>query len=129
MDYFHQNCGDSSYEEQLQKEAYLISKIANSDLVKEWGSCMARDKQGLFVTAIAPENSDSSWDNKQFSVQIFWFSKENSVIDNINLSWVGSNIRTEFDTIEKNGFNVSKNIKPMKSYTYDSICFKFGLKI
>ena len=91
MDYFSTNCGNSSYEEQLETEANLMTRIASSVIVNNWRECMV-EKNGVFAYPIFQDE-----DMLLFSVRVEYKAKGAHYIKNLAMEWFGDNLDTITD--------------------------------
>lgn len=88
LDYYENNCGDSSYEEQLETEANLTTRVANTHVIEGWRDCMTK-RHGVFSYPIFTDE-----DLFTFSIRIEYYDKGTRHIDNVSLEWIGNNIAT-----------------------------------
>ena len=105
LDYFENNCGDSSFQEHLEMEAQSTSKIANPAIVDAWKQCMVK-KHGVFVYAEGDTYSEN------FSIRVDWFNNGNNFLKEVYLQWHGNNIDTgcPSEIIEGSDFRQTHNI-------------------
>lgn len=91
LDYYTSNCGNSSYEEHLEIEANLTTRIASNVIVNSWRECMVK-KHGTFAYPIFSDE-----DLLQFSVRIEYLESGTRHIKSLFLEWFGDNISTICD--------------------------------
>lgn len=100
LDYYTSNCGNSSYEEHLETEASLTTRIASSVIVNSWRECMVK-RHGTFAYPIFSDE-----DLLQFSVRIEYLEAGARHIKSLFLEWFGDNLSTICDkenVYKKNG--------------------------
>ncbi len=110
LNYFTSNCGDVTFEESLQAEAVLKSKIANSGVTQAWSECMRQNATGFFGYLIPPP-VDPEAETNSYKLHITWKSGEGTKITNIWMRYrkaeVGSPYLVEQ---EEDGYVRTKNI-------------------
>ncbi len=102
LDYYKSNCGDSSYEEQLEMEANLTTRIASSLVVESWKECMVK-KHGCFAYPIFNDE-----DLLLFSIRVEYKDSGFRHICSLSLEWFG-------DNVSSHDFHISKSKKGRKT--------------
>ena len=103
LQYYEQNCGNFSYEDMLQQEAFAMSKIANPAVVHAWKECVL-NRQGLFVQETRDE------DLIHLSIHLHWRSDENTAIEELSVKWAGDNIEVPYETKSTHNFHEIVNL-------------------
>ncbi len=98
LDYFQSNCGSSAYQEMLEEEAHLTTRIVNKDIVEAWAKCMINRNSGTFAYPILEDE-----DMYQFGVHVMYQDVGTRHLKSVKVRWVGDNLSvlTAPDNIHK----------------------------
>jgi hypothetical protein len=108
IEYYKSHCGESSYEDSLQAESVVLSKVANRDIVDAWRRCML-GKAGFFADLIGSPRGDDK--ELEYDIRVRWSSEEGTKITSIVLRYQNDKISGPYPTLrEDSGFVKTVNL-------------------